>query len=60
MSAAERRHFFHISRGSSFESAAVLDILHRMNQLSLEHHDEGKALLLRISSMLTRLARNQR
>jgi four helix bundle protein len=58
-SVAERRHFFFISRGSSFESAAVLDILHKTAHLSVEELAHGKTLLQRIVAMLTRLSRIQ-
>ena len=56
---AERRHFFQISTGSAFESAAVLDILQRTDNLSAALCDHGKALLKRVVSMLTRLTRAQ-
>lgn len=56
-SIAERRHFYYISRGSSYECAAVLDILNKTQHLSESDCSHGKGLLLRISAMLTRLAR---
>ena len=53
-------HVFQISTGSSFESAAVLDILHRTERISADECVHGKALLKRIVSMLTRRIRTQK
>ena len=54
-SRADRKRFFEIARGSTFESAAIVDELHIMQVFSLEEADEGKALLHRLASMLTKM-----
>jgi len=50
-----RAKFFDDARGSAGECAACLDALAAKNVCALEEIDEGKQLLLRIASMLTKL-----
>ena len=52
---ADRRRFFEIARGSALECAAVQDCLEACEVLTPEQNTEGKAMLMRIVSMLTRL-----
>jgi four helix bundle protein len=56
----ERRRYFKIANGSATESAASLDILIAIEGISQEQAEEGKALLLRIVSMLTRMIQPRR
>jgi four helix bundle protein len=55
----DRRHFFHIARASALECAAVQDILCIGEALTEQENAEGKQLLLRVVSVLTRLAQSQ-
>lgn len=50
-----RAKFFDIARGSSTECAACLDALVAKKACSLERVTDGKAMLVRIVSMLTKL-----
>jgi four helix bundle protein len=52
---AERRRYFEIARGSAMESAANLDVLICCGACSTEEVEPGKALLIRIVSMLSRM-----
>ena len=54
--AADRCRFFDIARGSALECAACLDVLVAKKQL--EHAQAGKAILVRIVSMLVGLIRS--
>ena len=54
-SVADQAHFFAIARGSALECAAVLDLLHARGNLGPATHREGRALLVRIVQMLSRL-----
>ncbi len=49
--------FYARARGSTTESAAVLDVCARLALLSADSHSENKALLDRVGQMLTRLIR---
>jgi four helix bundle protein len=51
----DRGRFFEIARGSALECAAILDELHVIKAIDEEERNEGKGLLHRIVSMLTRL-----
>ena len=51
----DRRRFFEIARGSALECAAVLDELHLMEAFNTSETQEGKQLLHRIVSMLTKM-----
>lgn len=52
----DRRRFFEIARGSAMECAAIQDVLVIYDALKVEQSEEGKTMLHRIVSMLTKLA----
>ena len=54
-SPADRGRFFEIARGSALECAAVLDELYVMRAFDSDETKEGKGLLHRIVSMLTKM-----
>ena len=54
-SIADRRRFFEIARGSAMESAATLDVLVVCGAFSRQDVKEGKAFLLRIVAMLSKM-----
>ena len=54
-SAADRRRYFCIARGSALECASTLDILSVCDTLSVERRDRGKQMLHRVVSMLSRM-----
>jgi four helix bundle protein len=51
----DQAHFFAIARGSALECAAVLDLLRARGVLAIDVHREGRALLVRVVQMLSRL-----
>ncbi len=51
----DRRRFFEIARGPALECASIQDILGVCDALSAEENAKGKAYLVRIVSMLTKL-----
>ena len=53
-----KRNFYEIAKGSAMESAAILDILHRIKLLKTTKHQEAKKLLHRCIAMLTQLCIN--
>ena len=57
-SKADKRRFYLTSRGSATESAALLDICLRLRLVEEESHQAGKERLVRIVSMLIRLAQS--
>lgn len=57
-SPADKRRFYLTARGSATESAAMLDALTRIGLLDEARQVRGKEMLLRIVSMLVKLARN--
>lgn len=57
-SAGDKRRFYVTARGSAAESAALLDAFHRLGLLEAAKQQAGKEMLLRIVSMLVKLARN--
>ncbi len=52
---ADRRRYFEISRGSALECASIQDCLEACKVISSERNLEGKSMLQRIVSMLTKL-----
>jgi four helix bundle protein len=54
----DKRRYYLTARGSATESAALLDACFRINLLDDTGHKEGKAMLVRIVSMLFKLARS--
>ena len=58
MSGADKRRHYVTARGSATESAALLDALSRVALLDESELAEGKEMLVRVVSMLVKLARN--
>ena len=56
---ADRVRFFRIALGSTFESAAALDILKASGTLPPSVEDEGKEMLVRTASMLYKLTKRK-
>jgi len=54
---ADRANFHAIARGSAFECAAILDVLLRFGAVGPEEAEQGKALLSRVVSMLSKMCR---
>ncbi|MDB5255571.1 MAG: ribosomal protein [Chitinophagaceae bacterium] len=54
----DRKSFFVIARGSTFECAAIVDILHSENEVSLEFKNELDAGFEEISKMLYAMIKN--
>ncbi len=52
---ADRRRFFEIARGSALECGSIQDCLEACNVLTAEENEQGKTMLIRIVSMLTKL-----
>ena len=55
-SKAEKRRFYLTARGSATESAAILDVCLRLGLVDQNVHEEGKTLVVRVVSMLVKLA----
>jgi four helix bundle protein len=51
----DKRHFYSMARGSAMECAAVLDLLEARQLAAAEECQRGRALLVRVVQMLTRL-----
>ena len=54
----EKKRFYRIAKRSTTESAAILDVCSRLGLSDREKIEQGRALLLRIVAMLTRLVRS--
>lgn len=54
---ADKRRYYVAARGSATESAALLDVMHRLGLIAHSDQEAGKTALIRIVSMLTKLAR---
>jgi hypothetical protein len=52
----ERLDVYHLARGSATESAALLDVCFRLDVLDEAGHKAGKEMLVRVVSMLIKLA----
>jgi len=57
-SKADKRRYYLTARGSATESAALLDVLFRLGLLDEAGHRTGKETLVRVVSMLIKLAQN--
>ena len=58
ISPADKRRYYVSARGSATESAALLDVYFRLELAAESDHRAGKEMLLRIVSMLIKLARS--
>ena len=56
-SAVDRARFHAIARGSALECAAILDVLQLLGAAALPDVEEGKILLSRVVSMLSKMCR---
>jgi len=54
----DKRRYYLTARGSATESAALLDVCCRLNLLDESGHRTGKAMIVRIVSMLIKLAQS--
>ncbi len=52
---ADKRRFYETAKGSATECASILDILRARGLGSLESHAKARALIVRITHMLSRL-----
>jgi four helix bundle protein len=57
-SKADKRRYYLSARGSATESAALLDVLSRLQLLDTPGHQAGKEMLVRVVSMLIKLAQS--
>jgi four helix bundle protein len=60
MSRAEKQRFYEIARGSTLECATQLDVMNIRGIVTNEQYSEGRALLIRIAKMLSRLCAGPR
>src|SRR6516225_6482742 len=56
LSKPDKRRYYLIARGSATESAALLDVCHRLELIDQVRHKTGKDMIVRIVSMLVKLA----
>ena len=56
---ADRRPFFEIARGSALECAAIQGCLESCQALAADQNTQGKGMLIRIVSMLTKLGQRR-
>src|SRR6187431_3220475 len=56
LSRADKRRYYLTARGSATESAALLDVCARLRLISPPQHQAGKSAIVRIVSMLIKLA----
>lgn len=56
LSKADKRRYYLTARGSATESAALLDVCLRLKLLGEAEHRAGKEMILRVVSMLIKLA----
>ncbi len=55
---ADKRRYYLTARGSATESAALLDVCLRLQLIDGVGHEAGKKMLVRIVSMLIKLAQS--
>jgi len=55
MSLVDRQRYYAIARGSAMECGAVLDVCNVLGLIEAKTYEKGKALLIRIVSMLTKM-----
>ena len=58
LSKLDKRRYYMTARGSATESAALLDVCYRLKLLDEKELNAGKDLVVRIVSMLVKLARS--
>ena len=58
-SGAEKARFYRIARRSATECAAILDVAQRLRLVEDERYEAGRGLLLRVVSMLVKIARHR-
>src|SRR4051812_38285903 len=58
LSKADKRRFYLTARGSATESAALLDVCLRLKLVEDSGHRTGKSMIVRIVSMLIKLAQS--
>ena len=56
LSKADKRRYYLTARGSATESAALLDVCLRLRLIGEAEHRTGKAMVVRVVSMLIKLA----
>jgi four helix bundle protein len=56
LSKPDKRRYYLTARGSATESAALLDVCRRLELIEQGRHQAGKDMIVRIVSMLIRLA----
>ena len=52
---ADKQRFYEIARGSTTETATLLDVMRIRSLIAPEQHEPVRALLLRVAQMLSRL-----
>ena len=53
----EKIRFYRMAKRSATECVGILDVCQRLQLLDEQHHTKGRELLIRIVSMLTKMAR---
>lgn len=54
-SRADKARFYRMAKRSATECAAILDVARKLEIISREHFDSGRAVLIRIVSMLIKM-----
>ncbi|MDP1824036.1 MAG: four helix bundle protein [Archangium sp.] len=57
---AEKQRFYEIARGSTTETATLLDVMQIRATISAEHYGRLRSFLIRVSQMLSRLCADPR
>jgi four helix bundle protein len=55
----EKARFYRMAKRSATECAGILDVCHRLQLVEEEHHMKGRELLIRIVSMLVKMAQKK-